>query len=118
VESTAIRPSISRTTSALAVDILDAWIQQAERVEKLSSELWDLRNQLNEIELELRRPTHSQLESSRSRTVTSPKPRRKKSSSSRVYLDGARAVYLADGNSQRGESAVGAARAPAAGGRG
>ena len=32
----------------LAVDILDAWIQQAERVETLSSELRDLRNQLNE----------------------------------------------------------------------
>jgi hypothetical protein len=70
----------------LEVDILDAWIQQAERVETLSSELWDLLNQLSEDELELRRPTHSQLESSRSRTVTSPKPRRKKSNSSRVLL--------------------------------
>ena len=32
----------------LAVDILDAWIQQTERVETLSSELLDLRNQLSE----------------------------------------------------------------------
>jgi hypothetical protein len=32
----------------LAVDILDAWIQQAERVETISSELCDLRNQLSE----------------------------------------------------------------------
>ena len=32
----------------LAVDILEAWIQQDERVETGSSELWDLRNQLSE----------------------------------------------------------------------
>ena len=32
----------------LAVDILDAWIQQTERVETLSSQLRDLRNQLSE----------------------------------------------------------------------